>query len=588
MSKSPDAFRTISEVADWLGVQAHVLRFWESKFTQVKPVKRAGGRRYYRPADMRLLGGIKKLLHDDGMSIKDVQVLLREHGPAHVAEFSHPVDGAAAERSAPVPPADRLGDDWQSSLELSHEQAAEEDTGSEASNVVGFPQQDAAADDILQDPADAPAAVSPAAPADVPETEETAADTADPAAAPEPQMRMDLAAPAAETGAVDETGAAAESEPGPSAPSPLEAQDPAADGTAPPPAEATETPHAPAVESDTASPWSEAAAEDSAEETTATAAAPADSAPLDPAPEEMQDPQDGDDSAGWEAGTEPAAAPPAAAEAQPDAPDGFGTPAESGSAETLPDEPPLTAAEPPVLEDTSAAETLWADAQEPADSAQPADPAPKAAPDFPADSDTADLPEQFAAQETAEDAASPAAADPLAAPIPEPDPSVDTLAAAAGVQPEEPLDFGSGAEPFAAAMEADPGADDADATADPAAAFPPHDLDRAARQVDALEFGSGFDPDADAAAEPDQPQDSPAAAPAAETEDAAELESAADAPAPVLPHPGVLSHLAAVRSLPPQTVAAIAACAEDLRALAARGAVARAPVSGAGSGPDLP
>ena len=61
MSKSPDAFRTISEVADWLGVQAHVLRFWESRFTQVKPVKRAGGRRYYRPNDMRLLGGIKKL-----------------------------------------------------------------------------------------------------------------------------------------------------------------------------------------------------------------------------------------------------------------------------------------------------------------------------------------------------------------------------------------------------------------------------------------------------------------------------------------------------------------------------------------------
>ena len=59
MKKAPDAFRTISEVADWLDVQAHVLRFWESKFTQVKPVKRAGGRRYYRPADMLLIGGIK-------------------------------------------------------------------------------------------------------------------------------------------------------------------------------------------------------------------------------------------------------------------------------------------------------------------------------------------------------------------------------------------------------------------------------------------------------------------------------------------------------------------------------------------------
>ena len=63
MAKSADAFRTISEVADWLEVPAHVLRFWESKFSQVKPVKRAGGRRYYRPADMRLLAGIKILLH---------------------------------------------------------------------------------------------------------------------------------------------------------------------------------------------------------------------------------------------------------------------------------------------------------------------------------------------------------------------------------------------------------------------------------------------------------------------------------------------------------------------------------------------
>ncbi|MCL3882832.1 MerR family transcriptional regulator [Marivita sp. GX14005] len=85
MNKSADAFRTISEVADWLETPAHVLRFWESKFTQVKPVKRAGGRRYYRPADMRLLGGIKKLLHEDGMTIKGVQKILREQGIRHVA-----------------------------------------------------------------------------------------------------------------------------------------------------------------------------------------------------------------------------------------------------------------------------------------------------------------------------------------------------------------------------------------------------------------------------------------------------------------------------------------------------------------------
>ena len=92
MSKSPDAFRTISEVADWLGVQAHVLRFWESKFSQVKPVKRAGGRRYYRPADMLLLGGIRKLLHDDGLTIKGVQKILREQGMAYVSDLSLPLD----------------------------------------------------------------------------------------------------------------------------------------------------------------------------------------------------------------------------------------------------------------------------------------------------------------------------------------------------------------------------------------------------------------------------------------------------------------------------------------------------------------
>ena len=109
MSKSADAFRTISEVADWLGVQAHVLRFWESKFTQIKPVKRAGGRRYYRPADMLLLGGIRKLLHKDGLSIKEVQSILRDQGVAHVSGMSHDLEAdgpeeanAAAKPAAPV------------------------------------------------------------------------------------------------------------------------------------------------------------------------------------------------------------------------------------------------------------------------------------------------------------------------------------------------------------------------------------------------------------------------------------------------------------------------------------------------------
>lgn len=88
MDKSPDAFRTISEVSEVLETPAHVLRFWESRFPQIRPVKRAGGRRYYRPADVALLTGIKRLLHDEGMTIRGVQKILREQGVRHVAGLS--------------------------------------------------------------------------------------------------------------------------------------------------------------------------------------------------------------------------------------------------------------------------------------------------------------------------------------------------------------------------------------------------------------------------------------------------------------------------------------------------------------------
>ena len=88
MAKSPDAFRTISEVSTWLGTQSHVLRFWEGKFDEVSPVQRSGGRRYYRHGDMTLIGGIKTLLHEQGMTIKAVQKLLKSQGIAHVRSFS--------------------------------------------------------------------------------------------------------------------------------------------------------------------------------------------------------------------------------------------------------------------------------------------------------------------------------------------------------------------------------------------------------------------------------------------------------------------------------------------------------------------
>lgn len=100
MSKSAEAFRTISEVADVLDTPAHVLRFWESRFTQIKPIKRAGGRRYYRPADVALLGGIKRLLHDDGLTIRGVQKMLREQGVRQIAAFGGlDYDGDAADLS---------------------------------------------------------------------------------------------------------------------------------------------------------------------------------------------------------------------------------------------------------------------------------------------------------------------------------------------------------------------------------------------------------------------------------------------------------------------------------------------------------
>ena len=91
MAKSPDAFRTIREVSEWLDTPAHVLRFWESKFSQIRPVKRAGGRRYYRPNDMLLLGGIKRLLHEDGHTIKRVQRMLGTDGIKAVAALSQPL-----------------------------------------------------------------------------------------------------------------------------------------------------------------------------------------------------------------------------------------------------------------------------------------------------------------------------------------------------------------------------------------------------------------------------------------------------------------------------------------------------------------
>ena len=82
--KSPEAFRTISEVSKDLSLPQHVLRFWETKFSQIKPIKRGGGRRYYRPEDVDLLKGIKNLLYNDGYTIRGVQKVIKENGPKNI------------------------------------------------------------------------------------------------------------------------------------------------------------------------------------------------------------------------------------------------------------------------------------------------------------------------------------------------------------------------------------------------------------------------------------------------------------------------------------------------------------------------
>lgn len=100
MDKAPDAFRTISEVADDLKVPQHVLRFWESRFSQIKPMKRAGGRRYYRPDDVDLLRGIHHLLYGEGYTIRGVQRILRDQGLKFVQTVWQP--GAEQPTHGPV------------------------------------------------------------------------------------------------------------------------------------------------------------------------------------------------------------------------------------------------------------------------------------------------------------------------------------------------------------------------------------------------------------------------------------------------------------------------------------------------------
>lgn len=128
--KSASAFRTISEVAEILDVQQHVLRFWETKFSQVRPLKRGGGRRYYRPEDVALLQSIHHLLYTEGYTIKGVQKLLREKGKNSVVQNNAPEEQPAASQpaaqaAAPVQPQAQASAASEESLPLKSKQALE-------------------------------------------------------------------------------------------------------------------------------------------------------------------------------------------------------------------------------------------------------------------------------------------------------------------------------------------------------------------------------------------------------------------------------------------------------------------------------
>jgi DNA-binding transcriptional MerR regulator len=119
LDKAPDAFRTISEVADEIDVPQHVLRFWESRFTQIKPMKRGGGRRYYRPDDVDLLRGVRHLLYGEGYTIRGVQRILRDEGAAFVQNVWRP--------GAELPPPPDANDEPESFAEDVADMRAEPD-----------------------------------------------------------------------------------------------------------------------------------------------------------------------------------------------------------------------------------------------------------------------------------------------------------------------------------------------------------------------------------------------------------------------------------------------------------------------------
>jgi len=141
LDKAPDAFRTISEVADDLDIPQHVLRFWETRFAQIKPMKRSGGRRYYRPDDVDLLKGIRRLLYGEGYTIRGVQRILKEHGIKSVqglADSSAAVSFGAIEEAVGQSLTEGDGEDFGVDLDAEDESRAPPVVGAGDEDGIDF------------------------------------------------------------------------------------------------------------------------------------------------------------------------------------------------------------------------------------------------------------------------------------------------------------------------------------------------------------------------------------------------------------------------------------------------------------------
>jgi DNA-binding transcriptional MerR regulator len=172
LDKAPDAFRTISEVADDLDIPQHVLRFWETRFAQIKPMKRSGGRRYYRPDDIDLLRGIRRLLYGEGYTIRGVQRILKEQGVKAVqalASDSTALQPRASPGAARHPATDEPAFDHDDAELLVETQDLDDDDGEEEPDQIAEPPM-ARREPVILRPATAPPNMPASIPASIPAT----------------------------------------------------------------------------------------------------------------------------------------------------------------------------------------------------------------------------------------------------------------------------------------------------------------------------------------------------------------------------------------------------------------------------------